>query len=200
MLRACASDCRKWHASAESHGSAPHSTLQCCLLEQLNQEPPAKGRGKRWMRCLTGAGSGQLVRSRRCRCGAQPGPPTRLLSAQMLLLCTILFVSCLLPRMCADATWPEICRRYLLTSRLGKVASAPEEGGHADPPAGSCSLGWCELLDSRQLAGMLSLCLSGQLPAIDSAPCPCSPTSAPTPPLPALPAFPQAPCLPTSWP
>jgi hypothetical protein len=69
-----------WPLDNPEFGKLLQQLLLCCLLEQLNQEPPAKGRGKRWMRCLT------------------------------------------------DATWPEICRRYLLTSRTGKVASAPDEG------------------------------------------------------------------------
>ena len=111
----------------------PLLCLQCCLLEQLNQEPPAKGRGKRWMRCLTGG----------CRhCNARPcaelvglescGAPRARLPTAMLLYG---LQAQPLPRMhplLADATWPEICRRYLLTSRTGKVASAPDEGGAAE--------------------------------------------------------------------
>jgi hypothetical protein len=113
---------------------------QCCLLELINHEPPERSRAKRWARVLSG-GSRPCAPRPACKLPIPiPAAPLLRCTSQPALTC---FRS---PRSSpfADATWPEVCRRYLLSTRAGK-ATLPEGAGRH-----SLRLYWAVLLVQRQ--------------------------------------------------
>jgi len=119
--------------------------MQCCLLELMNHEPPERSRARRWARCLTGevqycAGWESVhilsiilltvwrqrvhVPFEGCELLLQPNSVGWACSGLSWWPCssgTLWSLDWCCNPLPAEATWPEICRRYLLSTRSGKV-------------------------------------------------------------------------------
>lgn len=99
---------------------------QCCLLELINHEPPERSRARRWARCLAGVLEAGPASG---KCGTPSSgcshireyfrqPSRWLASCLRAVHFSGLLAAFFRP---AEGTWPEICRRYLLSTRSSKI-------------------------------------------------------------------------------